>query len=103
MTQARQLGYLDDAAFAQVLVGHRSRSRGPAVIAAELAAKGIDRELARDALGRVDRGAQVAAARKLAARAGMEDRQRMAARLTRRGFPPEVVREALELDIDLEA
>ena len=38
VVRARGLGYLDDAAFAQDLATHRARTRGPALIAAELEA-----------------------------------------------------------------
>lgn len=100
MSRARGLGYLDDAKFAHALVTHRSRTRGPAIVAAELATKGIDREVAQDALRAVDRAAQVAAARRLAARSAHSDRRVVAARLLRRGFAYAVVRQALELDLD---
>lgn len=100
LARARRLGYLDDAAFARALVAHRSRTRGPAVVAAELAAKGINRGLARDALGVVDHASQVEAARRLAARNSHADRQVVAARLLRRGFATDVIREALDLERD---
>ena len=100
MARARRLGYLDDAAFARALVAHRSRTRGPAVVAAELAAKGINRGVARDALGVVDRSSQVEAARRLAARSSHADRQVVAARLLRRGFATDVIGEALDLELD---
>lgn len=100
LARARRLGYLDDAAFARALVAHRSRTRGPAVVAAELAAKGINRGLARDALGVVDHASQVEAARRLAARSSHADRQVVAARLLRRGFTTDVIREALDLELD---
>ena len=98
VARIRGLGYLDDAAFAQALVAHRSRTRGPALVAAELAARGIDRDVAHDALQGIDHPAQVEAARRLAARRPHPDRRVVAARLLRRGFPSGVIREALELD-----
>jgi regulatory protein len=97
MARVRRLGYLDDEAFARALVAHRSRGRGPALIAAELAARGVSRELAGEALAAVTAADQVAAARRLAAGAAADPR-RVAARLQRRGFAPEVVRAALGLD-----
>lgn len=100
VARARRLGYLDDATFARALVAHRSRTRGPSVVAAELAAKGINRGLARDALGVVDHSSQVEAARRLAARSSDTDRQVVAARLLRRGFTTDVIREALDLELD---
>ena len=99
MSRARGLGYLDDAAFANALVARRSRTRGPAIVAAELATKGIDREVAQDALRAVDRAAQVAAARRLAGGSAHSDRRVVAARLLRRGFAYAVIRDALELDL----
>jgi regulatory protein len=93
--RSRRLGYLDDAAFARGLAAQRARTRGPALIAAELASKGVDREVARAALATVHRDELLAAARRLAARGGSLDRRVIAGRLLRRGFPGEVVREAL--------
>jgi regulatory protein len=93
--RARQLGYVDDAAFARALAAHRARTRGPALIAAELASKGIDRDAAREALATVNRDELVAAARRLAARDAGADRRVVMARLLRRGFPGEIVREAV--------
>lgn len=104
LTRARGLGYLDDAAFARGLTAQRARSRGPALIAAELAARGVDRQVVRDAVGAVDRGALVAAARRLAARGANRDADRrlVAGRLLRRGFPGDVVREALGPEVEVE-
>jgi regulatory protein len=96
LVQARGLGYLDDAAFAAELAGARARTRGPALIARELSAKGVERAVVQEALGAVPREDVVAAARRLAARgAASADRQVVAARLLRRGFPTDVIREAL--------
>jgi len=100
VSRVKRLGYLDDAAFAQALVTHRSRTRGPALMAAELATRGIDRDVIREALRAVDHPAQVEAARRLAARRPHPDRRVIASRLLRRGFPPDVIREALELELD---
>lgn len=98
VARAFRLGYLDDAAFARALVTQRSRTRGPAVLAAELAAKGVSRGLAREALGAVAHASQVEAARRLAARSSYANRQVVAARLLRRGFGTDVIREALDLE-----
>ena len=100
VSRVRGLGYLDDAAFAKALVARRSHSRGPALVAAELATRGIDRDVTREALRAVDHPAQVEAARRLAARRPHADRRVLAARLLRRGFPFDVIREALELELD---
>lgn len=95
-----ELGYLDDLAFARALVAHRSRSRGPALIAQELAAKGVHRALAEEALSALDRGEQVASASILGRSRGSGDPRRTAARLQRRGFSREVIREALDGRLD---
>jgi regulatory protein len=95
IARAGELGYLDDAAYAAALVSHRARSRGAGVIAAELAAKGVSREVARAAVAAVDHEAAVAAARSLAARSPGVELRKLAARLARRGFGHDVVREAL--------
>jgi len=98
VARVRELGYLDDAAFARGLAAVRARTRGPALIAAELAAKGVDRDLVSAAVGAVDRAELVAAARRLAERAarGGAERRLVAGRLLRRGFPGDVVREVLD-------
>jgi regulatory protein len=100
LARARRLGYLDDAAFARALVAVRAAGRGPALIAAELAAKGVARTDAAEALAGVSPADQVAAARRLAARTPSADRRAVAGRLHRRGFTPEVVRAALDLEHD---
>jgi regulatory protein len=100
LERARARGYLDDEAFARALVAQRSAVRGPALIAAELAAKGVPRSLARTALESLSRGEQVAAAERLAARLGSGDASRAAARLQRRGFSSNVIREALDGSLD---
>ncbi len=104
VAKVRGLGYLDDAAFARALTAERTRTRGPALIARELTAKGIEREVVQAAVGEVGRENVVAAAMRLARR-GVEsgtDRRVVAARLLRRGFPSDVVREALGRDVELE-
>jgi regulatory protein len=104
LARARGLGYLDDAAFAKALTSVRTRTRGAALIARELAAKGVERALVQDALDGVQREDALAAARRLAAcgAAAGADRRVVAARLLRRGFPHDVVREAVGRDVDLE-
>ncbi len=101
----RRLGYLEDAAFARALTAERARTRGPALIARELRAKGIEREVVQAAVSEVSREAVLAAARRLARRGveGGTDRRVVAARLMRRGFPSDVVRETLGRDLDLES
>ena len=98
LVRVHRLGYLDDAAFARAMVAHRSRGRGSALIAAELAARGVSRQLAGEALAGLTEADQVAAARRLAAALPGADPRKVAARLQRRGFTPEIIRAALELD-----
>jgi regulatory protein len=95
-----ELGYLDDLAFARALVARRSTSRGPALIAQELAAKGISRTLAQEALSDLDRSDQVASASLVGGSGMARDPRRTAARLQRRGFSREVIREALNGQLD---
>jgi SOS response regulatory protein OraA/RecX len=63
-----ELGYLNDGTFADLHVDRRAGRRGPRALAAELTAKGVEREIVQAAVSRFDRDAQV----------------RMAARLVRR-------------------
>jgi regulatory protein len=100
LSRLGELGYLDDLAFARALVTRRSSSRGPALIAQELAAKGISRTLAQEALSDLDRSDQVASASLLGGSAMTGDPRRTAARLQRRGFSREVIREALNTQLD---
>lgn len=93
-------GYLDDDAYARALVSRRAAARGPALIAAELAAKGVSRSLAAVALEGVSREDQVAAAARLAGSLSMRDPNRAAARLQRRGFSWDVIREALRVELE---
>jgi regulatory protein len=101
LERLRGRGYLDDAAYARGLIERRSSSRGARLIAAELAAKGVDREAARTALGGLEAADQLEAAADLARRmlrtapGGQPDLQRIGARLLRRGFSMEVARAAL--------
>ena len=95
LDRVRELGYVDDAAFAASLVRWREGERGRAAIAAELHEKGISRQMADGALAGMTSDVQVNAARRIASRSpGMEPR-RIAARLQRRGFDLETIRAAL--------
>jgi regulatory protein len=101
LERLRGSGYLDDAAYARGLISRRSSSRGARAIAAELAAKGVDREAARTALGGLEATDQLEAAVEVARRmlrtapGGQPDLQRIGPRLLRRGFSMEVARAAL--------
>jgi SOS response regulatory protein OraA/RecX len=88
-------------------VRRRSAARGPAVIAGELAARGVDRETVRAALAADSRDDQLEAALRLARRSpGSLDERALAGRLLRRGFTWDVVREAVrrvkEADLTLD-
>jgi regulatory protein len=94
LSRLQALGYLDDRAFAEALVGSRSGTRGRHALAAELRARGVARELAQEVLGRLDPELEASSARKLAAR-DREHPARAAARLRRRGFGEDAIRSAL--------
>jgi regulatory protein len=95
-------GYLDDAAFAEGHIMRRSRSLGPLALSAELAARGVDRELASRALTGFGTEDQLAAATALAGRlagrkafAGYKELlDSVGPKLLRRGFSIGVAREA---------
>jgi regulatory protein len=94
--------YLDDSEFARELVSHRSRGRGGAAIAAELASKGVARSVAQAAVAGIDPEVEIetaaAFARRWLARAvpgSLRSLLEIAGpRLARRGYAPGVVREA---------
>ncbi len=95
LRRLRELGYVDDADFAQALIRARSgaRARGRSLIAEELRAKGVDDELARATLDacygdEIDtaRTAALRQARRLHGRPFPEFRQKLGAFLVRRGF-----------------
>src|SRR5437763_1186350 len=68
ITRLRELGYLDDAAFAEVHVRRSSASRGPMALSAELGARGVDREVAEAAIEGLSPDIELLAAQKLADR-----------------------------------
>jgi regulatory protein len=104
-----ELGYIDDAAFAQAWVQSRHAGRGLArrALAHELRARGVDEPTLREAVDDLDPDAELTRARELVARrlAGtkglpVEARvRRLAGMLARKGYPAglamRVVREAL--------
>jgi regulatory protein len=105
-----EVGLIDDAAFARAWVSSRQAGRGLArrALSAELRAKGIDPEVAAEAIGLVDDEDEREAARRLVERrlAGMRrlDRatasRRLVGMLARKGYngglASAVVREALD-------
>jgi regulatory protein len=97
--------YLDDADFARRWVENRSthRPRGRRLLQQELRHKGIDGEIARDAIDDADLdeigAAEALARRRLPAYAGDEPaaiRRRLGAYLARRGYGYDVIRIALD-------
>ncbi len=102
LARLAELGYLDDRSYAEGLVRRRSRLRGPQALAAELAAKGIDRSHVAEALSGFDLESQVESARRLAERlcarppvsTYREALDRVGAKLLRRGFSSRVIRAA---------
>lgn len=99
-----ELGYLDDRSFAAAHVRRRSAGLGPLALSVELAARGVDRTAAGEALATFDPEAQLAAAEHLACRlrggktfAGYKMLlDRLGPKLVRRGFSPAIARAACE-------
>ncbi|MGX5694979.1 regulatory protein RecX [Agromyces soli] len=100
-----RLGYLDDARLAEQLVhshGER-RGRGSGAVLAELSRRGIDAGVARQAVGELDPeieldNAIAVAERRARQLRGLERQvaeRRLSAFLARRGYPGDVVREAV--------
>src|SRR5258708_30968318 len=100
MARLAEMGYLDDAAFAQGLVRRRSAARGSLAVAAELTAKGIDRQGTADALAELDAESQLASATLLAERmcprgaeiGYREMLDRVGVKLQRRGYTTHITR-----------
>ena len=63
-----ELGYVDDATFADLHIARRAGKRGPRALAAELTAKGVDRETVQTAVSRFDHDAQLRMATQLVRR-----------------------------------
>lgn len=103
VARLRQLGYLNDAAFARFWAEQRSSlsPRGRRLIRSELLAKGVAAEVAAAALeGLSDEDAAYqAAVRRLRSLRGLEYpafRERLGAFLTRRGFSYDVARRTIQ-------
>lgn len=109
-----QVGLIDDAAFARAWVQSRQAGRGLArrALAQELRRRGVDAEIATEALAEVDQTAEHAAASRLVARklqaTARLDRvtriRRLTGMLARKGYSPglaiQVVSEALAGESD---
>lgn len=93
-----EVGLVDDAAYAEGFVRARQADRGLArrALARDLAAKGVNRDVAEAALAGIDpederRTARRLVERRAAATAGLDDvrrRRRLAAMLARKGYSP---------------
>lgn len=98
-----KLGYLDDTQFAKSWVASRGRSRGPVALRHELRKKGVGEDIITrvldDHLTDVDlvKEAEVLAKKKIAAKREPWSivYPKLARYLAGRGYPPDVVREAL--------
>lgn len=107
----RQRGYVDDAAFARFWVSNRARFKpmGSRALRYELRLKGVDDEIADDALAELDeddlafRAAQAKASRYMG-QTRQVFRHKLSALLRRRGFGEYAIRDAvLQLQAELEA
>jgi regulatory protein len=95
-------GYVDDASFAAGHVRRRSGLLGPLALSAELAGRGVDREVARAAVAGLDPEMQLAGAVRLVERLTGSRRpasyqellDSAGAKLLRRGFSPTIARQA---------
>lgn len=100
-----RLGYLDDARLAEQVVHMQStrRGRGSSAVVSELARRGIESDIAHSAVAAIDHEVEVgnalAVAERRARQLGGLDRavaeRRLTAFLMRRGYPSDVVREAV--------
>lgn len=100
-----RLGYLDDARLAEQVVHSHGvrRGRGSGAIMQELGRRGVDTSVARSVVDELDPETELENARVVAARRARQltglDRQtaerRLSAFLARRGYPGDVVREAV--------
>ncbi|MFF2496320.1 regulatory protein RecX [Agromyces sp. NPDC058064] len=100
-----RLGYLDDARLAEQLVHSQGvrRGKGSGALLQELGRRGVDQALARAAVDDLDPETEVENARTVAERRARQlrglDRQtaerRLSAFLQRRGYPGDIVREAV--------
>jgi regulatory protein len=103
LARLRELGYLDDAAFASFWIESRQTYRPGArrLVAAELRQLGVGREVADEATAVIsdEEAAYEAARRRLRALRGLEYRafrERLGAFLTRRGFSYDVARRTID-------
>jgi regulatory protein len=97
-------GAIDDrrAAFAHARTASRLKARGRLRILRELEARGVARELARDAVAAIPADDDLSAIERFLARKGAgsdsspADRRRLFQQLLRRGFDPDLIAKALK-------
>ena len=97
-------GFLGDKRFAERYARRRSRSLGPLAISAELAARGVDRDLVDAAIQRLGPDTEILAAHKLADKLAGNTRyasyrellHSVGAKLLRRGFSMDIARKACD-------
>ena len=102
LRRLHELGYLDDQSFARSYVRRRASIRGPRALAAELAARGVDRAEAEGAGAEFGEAEQLAAAMRIAERlysrkplpSYRETLNAIGSKLLRRGFSPATARAA---------
>ena len=102
LRRVTELGHVDDQAFARSYVGRRASVRGPRAIAAELAARGVDRSSSEAALANFGATEQLQAAIRLVERACVREPEmsyremlnKVGSRLLRRGFQAQLVQAA---------
>ena len=101
LARLRELGYLDDEGWARRYVeSRRAGGRGSPLLARELRARGLDREVVEAVLAGRDELAAACRAGRARLRAapasgGSGEPRRLAAFLLRRGFAPEVAAESV--------
>ncbi|AWB94148.1 recombinase RecX [Aeromicrobium chenweiae] len=105
-------GLVDDAEFARSWVQSRQRSKGLSsrVLAMELRRKGVDEEIAREALGELDPEAEVEAAHrlvqaKLRTMSSLDETtkvRRLTGLLARKGYSPQVAFDVVRQELGAE-
>lgn len=102
VTKLKKLKYINDRNFTDFWIENRSNSRGPALLQSELISKGIDREIIREAISKIDRQdvtaralALVVSKRKYHNLDRRELYQKVAPYLARRGFDYDIIRSVI--------
>lgn len=102
IARLKELGYVNDAKFAQLWVESRSHNHGPNSLRTELIRKGIKREIIDETLSNMNADQQLEAARDIVRakdKSGYtkdERFQKLGGLLSRRGFSYDVIKRALQ-------